>query len=222
MNTSAPASAPFRSPLYFAALVFSAIQRSSGDSPSRSVWMTPAMSATIASFTPGRDQQLQDRRTGRTRAGQHHPDVADVLADHPQRVEERRQHDDRRTVLVVVEDRDVQLLAQPGLDLEAARRGDVLQVDPGEPGRDRLDDLDDRLGSWVSRHSGHASIPANRLNSAALPSITGSAAFGPMLPSPSTAEPSVTTATLLRLIVSRRASSGLAAIARQTRATPGV
>ena len=30
--------------------------------------------------------------------------------------------------------------------------------------------------SWVSRHTGQASIPANRLNSAALPSITGSAA----------------------------------------------
>ena len=52
-------------------------------------------------------------------------------------------------------------------------------------------------------------MSANRLNSAALPSITGSAAPGPMLPSPSTAEPSVTTATELPLIVSRRTSSGL-------------
>ena len=51
--------------------------------------------------------------------------------------------------------------------------------------------------------------PANRLNSAALPSITGSAAYGPMLPRPSTAEPSVTTATLFRLMVSLRTSSGL-------------
>ena len=51
-------------------------------------------------------------------------------------------------------------------------------------------------------------MPANRLNSADLPSITGSAAAGPMLPRPSTAEPSVTTATELRLTVSRRASSG--------------
>ena len=76
--------------------------------------------------------------------------------------------------------------------------------------------------SCVSRHTGHASTLANRLNSAALPSITGIAAAGPRLPSPSTAEPSVTTATVLRLIVSRRASSGLAAIAWQTRATPGV
>ena len=61
----------------------------------------------------------------------------------------------------------------------------------------------------------------NRLNSAALPSITGSAAAGPRLPSPSTADPSVTTAMLFRLMVSRRASSGFFAIARQTRATPG-
>jgi len=76
--------------------------------------------------------------------------------------------------------------------------------------------------SWVSRHTGQASTPANRLNSAALPSITGSAAAGPMLPSPSTADPSVTTATVFRLMVSRRASSGFSAMARQTRATPGV
>ncbi len=76
--------------------------------------------------------------------------------------------------------------------------------------------------SWVSRQIGQASMSANRLNSAALPSITGSAAYGPRLPRPSTAVPSVTTATLLRLIVSRRASSGLAASASDTRATPGV
>ncbi len=76
--------------------------------------------------------------------------------------------------------------------------------------------------SWVSRQIGQASIPANRLKSAALPSITGSAAFGPMLPRPRTAEPSVTTATELRLMVRRRASSGFSAMAMQTRATPGV
>ncbi len=76
--------------------------------------------------------------------------------------------------------------------------------------------------SWVSRQIGHASMSANRLNSAALPSITGIAAVGPMLPRPSTAEPSETTATLLRLTVSRRASSGRSAMARHTRATPGV
>ena len=76
--------------------------------------------------------------------------------------------------------------------------------------------------SWVSRHSGHASMPANALNNADLPSMTGSAALGPMLPMPSTAEPSVTTATLLRLMVSRRASSGSSTIAWQMRATPGV
>ena len=76
--------------------------------------------------------------------------------------------------------------------------------------------------SVVSRQTGQASTSANRLNSAALPSITGNAAAAPMSPRPSTAVPSVTTATVLRLMVSRRASAGLAAIARHTRATPGV
>ncbi len=76
--------------------------------------------------------------------------------------------------------------------------------------------------SCVARQTGQASTPANCLKSAALPSITGSAASGPMLPRPSTAEPSVTTATVLRLMVSRRASLTSAAMARLIRATPGV
>ena len=76
--------------------------------------------------------------------------------------------------------------------------------------------------SWVSRQIGQASMSANRLNRAALPSITGSAAYGPMLPRPSTAEPSVTTATVFRLMVRRRASSRFPAIASATRPTPGV
>ena len=37
-------------------------------------------------------------------------------------------------------------VAQPGLDLEAARRRDVLEVDPREHRRDRLDGADDLLG----------------------------------------------------------------------------
>ena len=76
--------------------------------------------------------------------------------------------------------------------------------------------------SLVASASGQASMPANSLNSIALPSITGIAASGPMSPRPSTAVPSVTTATVFCLIVSVRAFSGSSAIARQTRATPGV
>ena len=76
--------------------------------------------------------------------------------------------------------------------------------------------------SVVSSAIGNASMSANCLNRTALPSMTGSAASGPTSPRPSTAVPSVTTAIVLRLIVSRRASSGRAAIASLIRATPGV
>jgi hypothetical protein len=67
---------------------------------------------------------------------------------------------------------------------------------------------------------GKASMPANSLNSSALPSITGRAASGPMSPRPSTAVPSVTMATLFFLMVSLWTSSGSLAIALQIRATP--
>ena len=60
-----------------------------------------------------------------------------ALVDDAQRVQQRREDDDRRPVLVVVEDGDVELLAQARLDLEAARRGDVLQVDAAEDRRER-------------------------------------------------------------------------------------
>ena len=57
--------------------------------------------------------------------------------------------------------------------------------------------------STISSTSVHASaigtesIPANCLNSSDLPSMTGREASGPMSPKPSTAVPSVTTATTL-------------------------
>jgi hypothetical protein len=65
-------------------------------------------------------------------------------------------------------------------------------------------------------------MPANSLNNMALPSMTGMAASGPILPNPRTAEPSLTTATELPLIVSCHALAWCSAIAEHTRATPGV
>ena len=69
---------------------------------------------------------------------------------------------------------------------------------------------------------GKASNPANSLNNNALPSITGSAASGPKLPSPKTALPSVMTAIVLLLIVKAKTCSGSDAIALQILPTPGV
>jgi hypothetical protein len=48
---------------------------------------------------------------------------------------------------------------------------------------------------------GNASTPAKDLNRTALPSMTGMPAAGPISPSPNTAVPFVTTATMLPLFV---------------------
>ena len=74
----------------------------------------------------------------------------------------------------------------------------------------------------VARTIGYASTPPNSLKRIALPSMTGRAASGPILPRPRTAEPSETTATLFALQVRSYAFVLSLAISRQTAATPGV
>ena len=69
---------------------------------------------------------------------------------------------------------------------------------------------------------GTASTPPKALNSTHLPSITGIPASAPMSPRPSTAVPSVTTATVFHRPVRRKLSSGCFWISRQGAATPGV
>ncbi len=59
------------------------------------------------------------------------------------------------------------------------------------------------------------SMPANFLNRQPLPSITGLAARGPMLPRPSTAVPLVTTPTRLPREVISSTALGLATISSQ-------
>ena len=77
-------------------------------------------------------------------------------------------------------------------------------------------------GSVVLSTIGTESSPANAFISADLPSITGSDAFGPMSPRPSTAVPSEMTATTRDAQVYSRAAAGSRAIRLDTPATPGV
>ena len=76
--------------------------------------------------------------------------------------------------------------------------------------------------SWVSRQIGTALTLPKLLNRAHLPSMTGIAASGPMLPRPSTALPSLTTAIVLAFWVYSYTAAGSCAIALQGSATPGV
>ena len=58
-----------------------------------------------------------------------------LLPDHLQRVRQAGQRDDGGAVLVVVEDGDVALFLELALDLKAAGRGDILEVDAAEASR---------------------------------------------------------------------------------------
>ena len=76
-------------------------------------------------------------------------------------------------------------------------------------------------GSVSSISISKTAMPANFLNSTALPSITGFEASAPMVPSPRTAVPLVITATRFWRAVRLAASAGSSTMASQAAATPG-
>ena len=70
----------------------------------------------------------------------------DVASREIERVDQAGGRDDRGSVLVVVEYRDVEELPQPLLDDEALRRADVFEVDAAQALAEQLDAVDDFVG----------------------------------------------------------------------------
>jgi hypothetical protein len=105
------------------------------------------------------------------------------------------QRDDGRAVLVVMEHRDVHELAQSALDDEAIGGADVLQVDAAEGGPEKAHRVDELVDVLRADSRSMESMSAKRLNSTALPSMTGLEARAPRLPRPRMAVPLEITAT---------------------------
>ncbi len=89
------------------------------------------------------EQELADRHARGAHTQHDDADVLHLLSDDAQRVEQRGVDDGRRAVLIVVKDRYVEQFTQARLDLETARRGDVLQIDAAVHRSDALDDPND-------------------------------------------------------------------------------
>ena len=92
---------------------------------------------------PQRHQQIHTGDRRRARAGDHHPHVGQILLDDAQTVEDRRGADDRRAVLIVMEDWDIHPLAQLLLDVETLRRFNIFQVDTAEGWFEGGDDVNE-------------------------------------------------------------------------------
>ena len=76
----------------------------------------------------------------------HQFDVLELAAGQVAGVDQAGSADDRRTMLIVMHDRDLHPLAQGLLDDEAFRRGDVLQVDAAEARLHQCHRLDELVG----------------------------------------------------------------------------
>ncbi len=92
------------------------------------------------------DQQFETGQGRGARAAGDQLHLVELLADDLQSIQDRRSHDDRRAVLVIVEHRDLQAVTQLALDIETLRRLDVLEVDAAEGRFERGDHLDQPVG----------------------------------------------------------------------------
>src|SRR5690606_12723034 len=92
------------------------------------------------------DHKVQTGQRGGTRTGHHDLDLRDVLTDDRQAVDEGGGHADGRTVLVVVEDRNIHALTELALNVEAFRCLDVFKVDTAEGGFQTSDDVHQLVG----------------------------------------------------------------------------
>ncbi len=83
---------------------------------------------------------------GGTGARKNHADLRDFLTDDFERVEKGSARDDRGSVLVVVEDRNLHRLPERLLDVETVRGANVLEVDAADRRLEQLAELDHVVG----------------------------------------------------------------------------
>ena len=91
-------------------------------------------------------EQFETGDARRARAVAHQLGRFDVASREIERVDQAGGRDDRGSVLVVVEHRDVEELPQPLLDDEALRRADIFEVDAAPALAEQLDAVDDFVG----------------------------------------------------------------------------
>src|SRR5690606_13271270 len=94
---------------------------------------------------PETDQQLHAGNGSRTGAQTYDPGIFQLLVRQLQGVDHRGRGDNGSAVLIVVEHRNVALLDQRTLDLEALGRLDILEVDAAEGAGNALDGINEGL-----------------------------------------------------------------------------
>ena len=75
-----------------------------------------------------RHQQVHTGNRRRTCTGHHHAHIRDIFLNHPQTVKDCGSTDDCRTVLVIMEYRNIHALTEFLLNVEALRRFDIFEV----------------------------------------------------------------------------------------------
>lgn len=91
---------------------------------------------------PQRDQQVHTSDCRRPCAGDDHPHVGNIFLNYSQAIKNGGSTDDRRSVLVVMEDRDIHALTQFLFNIETFGRFNIFEVNAAEGRLQRRDHVD--------------------------------------------------------------------------------
>ena len=218
MNTSAPTTASFNVPVNSSRLVCSASHSSSPSSPSRPRCTTPAMSATTTSPAPAASSSLMIAVPAAPA-----PEMTILTSLICLPTTRSALYSAASTTIAVPcwssWNTGMSSCSRSRRSISKQRGAEMSsRLIPAKPGATALTTAMISSTSWVSRHNGQASMSPNRLNSAALPSITGSAASGPMLPKPEHSRP---VGDHRDAVAFHRQSAGVLRILRDGQADPG-
>src|SRR5262249_23557509 len=147
-------------------------------------------------------QHLANRYTRSANTVHDNTDVLDPFINDLKRIEQTGNYNNRCPVLIIMKHRNVQLIRQPALNFEAARRADILQVDAAKNRTHRLDRSNNFLRILRIKADGKSIDACQLLEQHRFPFHDRSCSMRPNVAKPRTAVPSVTTAIVLRLIVS--------------------
>ena len=96
----------------------------------------------VLTLEPERQQLIETGDARSSPAGRHQLDVLDLFAHQGETIGDRGGDDNRRAMLIIVEDGNIKTLAQGLFNHEAIGRFDIFQINRAKGRRDGRDNLD--------------------------------------------------------------------------------
>ena len=145
-------------------------------------YQNPLTAASNDVFYAERHQEFCNGNACRARAVDNDVNIFNFFVCKLERVQKRRRRNDRRTVLIVVENGNIQLFFQSRFNFKTTGRGNVFQIHAAKRACQQLDRLDNLFRIFRTNTERISVYVAERLKQRALTFHNGHTRFGADIP----------------------------------------